>query len=709
MSWFSTNEAFPPAVRSALLPEGTRVQEHYIIGKALRVSGTELTYQAVDARTDTPVLLHEFLPLRWCMRGEEHVWIPYNSDEESAFAAVKTACLTRMESLCPYTEEAALQPLLAVFEAFGTVWTVTAYAEETTLSEALAQQLFTPQDAIDLLAPVMDTLAGLHEIAICHGAVSSHSIVLQGEDTQLIDWFSGVSAETSASADVRAVSTLLYRMMTGEQVWNAETAAALPAGIRRALHRGMEGEDLTMEMLWKKLHADRPKKRRTRMQRKNGNAKLGKIFTPAFAVIFCILCCAVPAAILLSPLYSGRMQDTDYALSEEEIRVPELLYLSQEEAVQTAESLGLHVIIAAREDNPVVEENLIVTQKPNAGAILKAGETIQLVVSDGWSNYVPDVCNMMKEDAVEVLEGLGFVVKCEEILSIGDAPGTVISQSVKPETSMKRDSLIKLVVSLGRDDIDTSKLEEVGNYVGMDFEEAKLLLAELHLYGLQTEAVYDPIVPKGVVISQEIPEGRRVPQGTMINMVVSLGVETTRVPQVTLMNVNSAKALLDSARLKTVVIYAANTSYAADSVISQATAPGELVPVGSEIWLTVSTGNKNTVISTGGWSGNPLPTYETSETDTSDTRSDETVSTEETSVSGTTVTDPSETDMTETSEIPPQTQAPESTKPQETTEAPPVSDTQAPSETEAAPMETDPPEVPAPETQPQPEPTDSDE
>lgn len=689
MSWHSTYETFPPAVQNALPVQGTMAGEHYRIGKALRVCGTELTCEGTDIRTDTPVLLHGFLPLRWCSYGEDG-WQPYQQ-EGAEYSAVCERILARLEQLRTLQEESALLPILDIVKENGTIWAVTEYTAAKTLAEELALRLFTPQEAIDLLAPVMDTLAGLHEISVYHGNLSAYGILLDGENALLTGWCSALDAESSANADVKAISTLMYRMVTGEQIYRQETAAALPSGIRKALRMGMEQPDMTMDKLWKMLHADRPSRRTKRIQRKAGSSGLGNLFSPAFTIIFCILCCAVPAAFGVASIIGSRLQDAAYELAEDEIRVPELLYLSQEEAVQTAEALGLHVIIASREDNPVVESNCIVTQKPNAGAILKAGDTIQLVISDGWSNYMPDVTNMLREDAVALLEELGFVVKCQEIFSAGDAPDTVISQSIKAETNLQRDSIVRLQVSLGRSDVDTSKFEMVGNYVGMTFTEAKAMLSELHLYAFQSEAVYDPEVPKGVVISQEVAEGREVPQGTIISMVVSLGVETVRVPDVTMMNVNAAKSLLEGMRLKPVLMYEANSKYATDCIISQKIAAGQLVPVNSEIFLAVSTGTQNTIVSTGGWSGNPLPTVDSTETTASETETSEATGTQ-TDVTEITASE-EETDMT--------TERTETTQP-ETTRAPEttVSTTAAPEPTETDPPVTDPPVTDPPATDP---------
>ena len=333
--------------------------------------------------------------------------------------------------------------------------------------------------------------------------------------------------------------------------------------------------------------------------------------------------------------------------------------------MEQIKTLGLRVVLARREDNPVVPENCVVTQLPDAGAVVHKGDTVTLAVSDGWENYVPDVTNMLLETALERLEALGFIVEYEEVVSPGDAPGTVISQDTEPETLLMRDSTIHLTVSLGREDLDKSIMEEVGDYIGMDFETAKTSLSELYLYAMQTEEVYDPNIPAGTIISQDIPEGRKVPRGTIINMKVSMGVETTRVPDVTLMGAAAAKSTLESAGLICVICYVSDGDHAMDCVLSQNVTQGTLAPIGSAVWLTVSIGTASNVASTGGWSGAQLPTFEEeTEEMTEETTSDQTADTV-----------PQETDTPQTA--PPQTDPPVQTDPP-APPAPPMDELQPP-------------------------------
>ena len=152
----------------------------------------------------------------------------------------------------------------------------------------------------------------------------------------------------------------------------------------------------------------------------------------------------------------------------------------------------------------------------------------------------------------------------------------------------------------------------MGNYIGMNFEEAKAQLSELYLYALQADTVYDPDIPNGTIISQDIAPGSAVPQGTSIQMRISLGQITVHVPDCTGQTVSEARKLLEDAGLVCMVIYTASGDYPLDSVISQDTPADLSVAKGSRVWLTASVGSSSYVISTGGWSGNPLPSFNTS-------------------------------------------------------------------------------------------------
>ncbi|MBE6877011.1 MAG: PASTA domain-containing protein [Ruminococcus sp.] len=339
---------------------------------------------------------------------------------------------------------------------------------------------------------------------------------------------------------------------------------------------------------------------------------MNNIFRILIPVLFCVICCAVPLGIWLKASGSEGLQEAVYAPGEDEIILPEVLCLQKEEAVSKLTALGLRVIEKEKIHHAVIPENQILTQSPSAGTALRQGDTVMLTVSDGWSDYVPNLLDMPKEKATEKLISLGFAVDYQESSSETVAPGAVLAQSVPADTRLSLGSEIILTISTGRENTDVTVYEQVGNYIGMDFEEAKAQLSELYLYALQADTVYDPDIPNGTIISQDIAPGSAVPQGTSIQMRISLGQITVHVPDCTGQTVSEARKLLEDAGLVCMVIYTASGDYPLDSVISQDTPADLSVAKGSRVWLTASVGSSSYVISTGGWSGNPLPSFNTS-------------------------------------------------------------------------------------------------
>ncbi|MDE6658070.1 MAG: PASTA domain-containing protein, partial [Oscillospiraceae bacterium] len=504
---------------------------------------------------------------------------------------------------------------------------------------------------------VIDLLIILHEQNFIHGAINSHAIVYFHENyCQLRDW-NAVQNQDDANLkiiqDIKSISQLLMDLIKNSEIKNH--------AVNKILSKAINGEITSMEKLKKLLqHAlakhvlakpkvtSKPVADTPVVSKKLLTIKLPSILV--FAVIFCMICCIVPLCLKIKYSTPKMHSDIKYIFSENAIILPEVLYLSSEEAIAELESLDLQVNFNPKAHNPVIPENQVLTQNPTAGSVLQAGDTVTLTLSDGWTEYVPDMRNMLLEDATEILEKLGFVVDYEEQASDNNAPNTVIAQGVTPDSKLAIGSIVHLIISSGRENLDKSKLETVANYIGMDFEEAKTQLSELYLYALQADTAYYPDIPNGTIVSQDISAGEQVPQGTSIRMVVSLGQEVARVPNCVNQNAETAKTLLEEAGFYCILTYVPSI-YALNTVLEQSVQADTKFPVGSQVKLTASVGANSYVISTGGWSGNPLPTFTTDETETqTDTTEITTEIIEETAPIDVTITETAPEPVTEPQE-----------------------------------------------------------
>ncbi len=149
---------------------------------------------------------------------------------------------------------------------------------------------------------------------------------------------------------------------------------------------------------------------------------------------------------------------------EEHVTVPDVVGMTRSGAEQEILSSGLMLATVTEAYSDSVETGRVIRQEPAAGASVRPGGTVSLVVSRGADNTteVPDVVGMPLSDAEVVLDGVGLTVgTVTEGYSDSVPTGRVISQEPLPGANVVRGSAIQLVVSLGFPPEDT--LDGVGS------------------------------------------------------------------------------------------------------------------------------------------------------------------------------------------------------------------------------------------------------
>lgn len=150
-------------------------------------------------------------------------------------------------------------------------------------------------------------------------------------------------------------------------------------------------------------------------------------------------------------------------------KVPKIEGKKFENAVKTLREKGAYIVISERKESDEVKEGYIISQSIEKGKKIKKGSVIEVVVSTGTKKtQVPDVQFQDKEEAVKILESLGFKVKIKEEESDFVSKGKVISQSTKSGKLIKAGSTVTLIVSKGSKEIDKAiaKTEEYNNTTG---------------------------------------------------------------------------------------------------------------------------------------------------------------------------------------------------------------------------------------------------
>ncbi len=127
-------------------------------------------------------------------------------------------------------------------------------------------------------------------------------------------------------------------------------------------------------------------------------------------------------------------------------------------------------------------------------------------------------------------------------------------------------------------------------------KEARKILRQKGLKLKVVEEKFSDLYPKGTIISQDPEPGRKVKKGTVVKVVVSLGVELIEVPDVVGMDAIEAASILGEKGLVAESQESFSDKIAEGLVIKQEPAAGEKVPRGTKVVLVVSKGAETLVV-----------------------------------------------------------------------------------------------------------------
>lgn len=194
--------------------------------------------------------------------------------------------------------------------------------------------------------------------------------------------------------------------------------------------------------------------------------------------------------------------------------------------------------------------------------------------------------NLIGMDYEEALLQYGDVlqIECESEEYSGYEAGRIFDQDMMPDEPLKKGDTVHVRVSLGSPKV---LMPDVTNW---DYETAKSTIAGLGLY-VDKRSAYDSEVEKGKVISTDPVGPIEVETGSYIRVTVSLGKNGggMAVPNFSNMQWDNAKSIAEA--LKFIVSKKEVPDAApAGTVLNQNVQPNEVVSEGTEIELTVSSG-----------------------------------------------------------------------------------------------------------------------
>ena len=133
------------------------------------------------------------------------------------------------------------------------------------------------------------------------------------------------------------------------------------------------------------------------------------------------------------------------------------------------------------------------------------------------------------------------------------------------------------------------------NFVGMPYETAREE-AELASIKLNVKKEYDNEVEENYVVSQSVKEGVTLSQDEVVDIVVSLGPENVKVPNVVGFNEDKARQTMTDSGLEVIVTYKITDDATPDNVISQAPVADSQAKYGDRVEIVVAKENEKVTV-----------------------------------------------------------------------------------------------------------------
>ena len=414
-------------------------------------------------------------------------------------------------------------------------------------------------------------------------AVSNSTITAFGTTIGSVHYFSPEHARggyTDAKSDLYSLGVVLYEMVTGKVPFDADTPVSvalkhmqeepiqpieenpnIPEAINKIVMKALKKEAMlryqTSTEFLKDLIAalkdpsgdfveeidydptDKTQKISTEdFQDVNLDRNQEENKFIAFIKRHKILSTIVGVILLFCIAFGGTMTILKVT-NPKEVELPDVVGLTREEAEEKIKKAKLKFEVEAEEYSTEVEENHIISQKPNYTEMynkVKEGSTVQVIISKGTEKTkVPKVVGMTEDEAIQALEEAKLKVEIVEETSKKIEEGYVISQETEANSEANAGDTVIIHVSTGTGIKQVTMIDVTGKSEA----DAKAALQSLKLV-VNVGTSEDNSKDNGVVLKQSIEVGKVIDEGTTVTITVNKLVEAKTVP----IKVN-VKSLLD--------------------------------------------------------------------------------------------------------------------------------------------------------------------
>lgn len=185
--------------------------------------------------------------------------------------------------------------------------------------------------------------------------------------------------------------------------------------------------------------------------------------------------------------------------------VPNIIGTNIADSLDMLSSMNLYLKKTGDDFNPDIPAGLIISQSPSAGSIIKEGKAVNVTVSAGGEIiFVPDLTNQTVRSAQLILRKneLDLGEQDEKYSSVIEK-GKIISHNPDPRTSIAKNGLVNIVVSMGP---PPEGILMMPDFLGKNITEAENWATQNRVQVKNVNRIKDVTIDENTVIKQ-VPKG----------------------------------------------------------------------------------------------------------------------------------------------------------------------------------------------------------
>ena len=493
------------------LPVGTVLAGRYTVGEMLSIDGEGILYRGAENLGRFRVTIKEYLPITLTAERTAESTLRPKTGSEVLFKTTRMDFADLYRSIQRITPANGLEAVLDVVEADNSVYAILENLGGTPLDQWLENHPGTirPDDACTMLQPVFEGVAAMHKIGLVHRGICPENIRVMENDRCRLAGYATVGLRTAGSGlheqlyegysapeqystaefegrytDEYSLAAVFYRMVCGQAPVPAaqrivadsnprakSVNGSLPLYVSQVLQLGLRLRPMeriqTVPQLYQALSSKEYTAELTRTMKPETPVRTAqpeperkehllslKALLAGIVILLSILILLTLWSVLSQHIHQPAASAAESEPASSEVMVPQNLVpnfigMDYTQVQNNREYTSMYLFYVTEEYSDTAPAGQIIQQEPSADTVLKAGETIQLVVSKGpQMAEMPNIIGFTQDGAVKELEARGLVASCFMVVNDGSyASGCVVRTSEEPGTKVEVGTVITVYIA----------------------------------------------------------------------------------------------------------------------------------------------------------------------------------------------------------------------------------------------------------------------